>query len=322
MKLAEQVTFGGGGLARAAELRGDAEALERMLGDPATRVLPLWRAKPQVSGDGTLALSPVTPDHPCLEHSREAPIFLGMDGDMPWFAADISGWEPEGQDIATVGAFVDLSEQAFPGAAEGVRFAELRAIMTRLSPLDAEIAATARGLFEWHRTHPCCARCGADSVPGQAGWQRDCPSCGAHHFPRTDPVVIMLITHGNSVLMGRSPAWPEGMYSLLAGFVEPGETVEAAVRRETFEEARVRVGAVSYLASQPWPFPASMMIGCRGNALARDIHIDPKEIEDARWVSREEMLSVLAGEHDSLRAARPGAIARFLIENWLADRLD
>lgn len=155
----------------------------------------------------------------------------------------------------------------------------------------------------------------------QAGWQRACPSCGAQHFPRTDPVVIMLITHGNSVLMGRSPHWPEGMFSLLAGFVEPGETIEAAVRREVWEEAGVKVGAVDYLASQPRAFPASLMFGCRGVALSREITIDPVEIEHASWVSREEMMQAFSGAHPVLSPARKGAIAQFLLRNWLADTL-
>ena len=156
----------------------------------------------------------------------------------------------------------------------------------------------------------------------QAGWQRKCPDCGAGHFPRTDPVVIMLITHGNSVLVGRSPGWPEGMFSLLAGFVEPGETLEAGVRREVFEEVGVEVGAVSYLASQPWPFPASLMFGCAGEALTTELNIDPVEIEDAMWVSKEDMMLAFAGDHPNILPARKGAIARFLLENWLADRLD
>ena len=155
-----------------------------------------------------------------------------------------------------------------------------------------------------------------------AGWQRTCGSCGAHHFPRTDPVVIMLITRGNNVLMGRSPGWPEGMYSLLAGFVEPGEPIEAAVRREVFEEAGIQVGDVKYLSSQPWAFPSSLMFGCAGEALTDEITIDPHEIEDARWFSREEMVQAFAGEHPLLKPARKGAIAHFLLWNWLADTLD
>lgn len=322
MRHAEQVTFGGGGLDRAAALRGDAAAQARFRTDPAARILPVWRGKPQIAGESAMSLAPVAPGDACLAHCTGEPIFLGLDGEVPWFAADISAWEPEGADTASLGAFLDPSEQRFPTAAGDSRFAELRRIMTRLSPLDAEIAASARALLEWHRAHRFCARCGAGSEPAQAGWQRDCPACGASHFPRTDPVVIMLITHGNSVLMGRSHAWPEGMYSLLAGFVEPGETVEAAVRREVFEEAGVRVGAVSYLASQPWPFPASLMLGCHGAALGNEITIDPKEIEDARWMSREEVLSAQAGDTPGILPARPGAIARFLLESWLADRLE
>jgi len=151
---------------------------------------------------------------------------------------------------------------------------------------------------------------------------RACPDCGARHFPRTDPVVIMLITHGNSVLLGRSPHWPEGMFSLLAGFVEPGETIEAAVRREVWEEAGVRVGAVDYLASQPWPFPASLMFGCRGAALSTEIVLDPVELEAAHWVSRERLMDVFAGRDEAITPARPGAIAHFLLRRWLADRLD
>ena len=132
----------------------------------------------------------------------------------------------------------------------------------------------------------------------------------------------MLILHGNALLLGRAAAWPPGMYSLLAGFMEPGESIEAAVRREVFEEAGVPVGAVDYLSSQPWPFPSSLMIGCRGEALARAIARDPVELEDARWVSREDVLAALAGHDPDLRPARRGSIARFLIERWLADSLD
>jgi NAD+ diphosphatase len=151
---------------------------------------------------------------------------------------------------------------------------------------------------------------------------RACPSCGRTHFPRTDPVVIMLVTHGDRVLLGRSPAWPEGFFSCLAGFMEPGETLETAVRRETLEETGVRVGRVRYLASQPWPFPASLMLGAHGEAVDDRIEIDPEEIAEALWVDRQELLDVFAGTHPRLTPARPGAIARFMLEAWLADRLD
>ena len=327
MRTAEQVTFGGSGLNRAAEIRGDAAALARAMADPAARCLPLWRGKPLLHGAGRDALGWVALDHPALlaGHARaiREPVLLGMDDHgAPLFAHDLSGWEPEELDYGALGSFVDRSEQAHPDLPKGTAFAELRRVMTRLTPREAELAATAKAIIGWHATHRFCARCGAESAISHAGWQRTCAACGGHHFPRTDPVVIMLITHGESVLMGRSPGWPEGMYSLLAGFVEPGETLEAAVRREVMEEAGVQVGAVDYLASQPWPFPASLMLGCAGVALSREITIDPVEIEDAVWVSRAEMMTAFAGEHPVLKPARRGAIAQFLLQNWLADTLD
>lgn len=263
----------------------------------------------------------VAPTHPALEGGAPQLLIGEDEGGVLITAASLDGWEPEGQDTSSLGAFADPSVQQHPLIADA-GFAELRGAMTRLSPRDAEIAATARGLFEWHRTHGFCARCGTRNAPAMAGWQRNCPGCGRHTFPRTDPVVIMLIIHGNSVLVGRSPGWPPGMYSLLAGFVEPGETLEAAVRREVFEETAVRVGEVGYLASQPWPFPASLMFGCIGHATSTGIEIDPNEIEDARWVTREEMMEAMAGRHPEILGARKGAIAHFLLKRWLEDTLD
>lgn len=318
MRHAETVTFGGSGLDRAAQLRTEPETLQRLQSE-GDCVLPLWRGKV------LLTLDDRTPcwlanSHPVFEHARDPAIFLGLDDRKARFARDVSRWDPD-EDLSTLDTFLDPSEQRHPTIDAAV-FAELRANMTALTPRDAELTATAKAMLGWHATHGFCAKCGHASNMAQAGWQRTCPACGAHHFPRTDPVVIMLILRGNSVLMGRSPMWPEGMYSLLAGFVEPGETIEAAVRREVFEEAGVTVGAVDYLASQPWPFPSSLMFGCRGIATSDEITIDPVEIEDAIWVTREDMVDVLAGTHETLKPARQGAIARFLIDNWLADRLD
>lgn len=327
MKNAEQVTFGGSGLDRAAALRADGQKLAEAAADPRAKYVLTWRGKLLVCGDGLDHLAFVAMDHPLIKDGPggviEAPIFLGVSNDQtPIFATDISDWAAEGQDLSGLGEFVDRSEQQHPDLPQGYVFAELRRIMTRLSARDAELAATAKAVIGWHQTHRFCARCGAASDMAQGGWQRQCPSCGGQHFPRTDPVVIMLITHGDSVLMGRSPGWPEGMFSLLAGFVEPGETLEAAVRREVMEEAGVPVGAVSYLSSQPWPFPASLMFGCAGQALSMDITIDPVEIEQAMWVSKSEMMMAFAGEHPTLLPARKGAIAHFLLQNWLADTLD
>lgn len=315
MKIAETVTFGGSGLDRATELRGQAVQLR---GQRDARAILMWRGKPMILGDVLVRL-PL--DHPAMVDAAADMILLGRDNGAPVFAADFSAWTPEDLDAATLDTFLDPSEQRHPAVPDAV-FAEIRAIMTRLSPRDAELAATAKAVMGWHRSHRFCARCGAESAMAMGGWQRNCAACGGHHFPRTDPVVIMLITHGNAVLVGRSPGWPEGMYSLLAGFVEPGETIEAAVRREVFEETGVRVGAVSYLASQPWPFPASLMFGCAGEALNKDLTIDPVEIEDAMWVTREEMAEAFAGNHPKLLPARKGAIAHFLLQAWLSDRLD
>lgn len=315
MRNAETVTFGGSGLDRAEDLRRDPAVLAQ-LRDTA-RILPLWRGKPLLNAARSgLAFAKVG-DLPAdgLE------VFLGRDDQGAIFARDVSDMVVEGADADDLGAFVDTSEQTAKSLPTGSAFVELRRCMTWINGRDAELAAMARAVLEWHRSHGFCANCGAATQPAKAGFQRNCDTCGRQHFPRTDPVVIMLITHGNDVLVGRSHGWPEGMYSLLAGFVDPGETIEAAVRREVWEEAGVRISNVGYLASQPWPFPASLMVGCHGDATSREITVDQDEIEDAIWVSREDMLEALEGRNPALSPARKGSIARFLIENWLADSL-
>ncbi len=302
MRLAETVTFGGSALDRAGEIRGDAEAVARLAARP---------------GASTIL---VGPEGILLEGVEEAEAqrlarFALSDGLTSEMAAVLLGRD------AGEGVWAAAVPEGTP-AGEGRRWADLRSVMARLSARDAELAATAKAVLGWHASHGFCAACGARSEVAQAGWRRDCPACGTQHFPRTDPVVIMLVTRGNRVLLGRSPGWPPGMFSLLAGFLEPGETVEAGVRREVWEEAGVRVGQVGYLASQPWPFPASLMLGCRGEALSEEITLDPQELEAALWVSRERLMRVFRGEDPEMRAPRPGAIAGFLLREWLADRLD
>jgi NAD+ diphosphatase len=320
MRDAETVTFGGSGFDRAGQIRGDTGQFEALLSMAETRVLPVWRGKPLIASD-TNRLQFLSPDHAVFNAAGKEPIFLGLDQGIAYFTRDISAWQPDSTDLSMIGAFVDDSEQLHPDLPADQRFAELRRIMARLSPRDAELAAMSVGVFAWHRNHRFCARCGQPSDVSMGGWQRTCTVCKTHHFPRTDPVVIMLITRGNEVLVGRSPGWPAGMYSLLAGFMEPGETIEAAVRREVFEETGVTVGEVGYLASQPWPFPSSLMIGCYGHATSHEITIDPKEIEDAMWLTREDIMEAWASRSSTLIAARKGAIAHFLIKNWLSDRL-
>lgn len=317
MKNAETVTFGGSGLDRAAHLRADIATTAK---DPSARVIIVWRGKLLLSADGA-GLCRVRMDNPVLSDAGPTQVFLGLDEDGPIFAVTLSGWDPVLPEEDEMGAFLDPTTQMHPETGDAY-FAELRAVMTTLSARDAELAATAKAVLGWHESHKFCSACGANSEPADAGWRRSCPSCGTPHFPRTDPVVIMLIEQNDHILVGRSPGWPDGMYSLLAGFIEPGETIEAAVRREVIEEAGVRVGAVGYLASQPWAFPSSLMIGCHGAATSTDITVDPIELEDARWVSRADMQRSADGTHPDIKPARQGAIAHFLLENWLANRLE
>lgn len=323
MKTAELVTFGSSGLDRAAELRGDEAALLSAQHHPQTDCLLLWRGKLLVHGPNYDRLFVLRPDHPVLSTADEPPIFLGRGNERQHiFAYDISNWHPTAGPEQPINGFLDNTEQHHPDLPADAVFVELRRIMVRLSARDAELGATAKAVLSWHRSHRFCAKCGAESRMTQGGWQRVCDSCGAHHFPRTDPVVIMLITHGNRTLLGRSPGWPDGMYSCLAGFIEPGETVEAAVRREVLEEAGVRVGPVRYLSSQPWAFPSSLMIGCHGEALSHEITIDPAEIDHAMWVEKSDLMDAFAGQNPAILPARKGAIAHFLLRNWLADTLD
>lgn len=318
MASGDTLVFAGSALDRAAELRSDPQKMAALLAEGG-QVLPIWRGKPLVV-DG---VEPgwVPAGHPVLAHGAE-PVFLGLDDGIARFAQDISDWSPEAGAEAVEAGFFDGSTQFHPSLPDSHAFVELRGVMVQLSARAAELVATAKAVLHWHRSHRFCAVCGAASQPINGGWQRACGTCAAQHFPRTDPVVIMLILRGNKVLLGRSPGWPEGMYSCLAGFVEPGETIEAAVRREVAEETGISVGAVRYVASQPWPFPASLMMGFAGDATSDDITLDPHELEDALWVTREDMMDVMAGAHPTIRPARKGAIAYHLINAWLAGRLD
>ncbi|WP_333828537.1 NAD(+) diphosphatase [Pararhodobacter sp.] len=319
--VSDGVVFSGGWDDRAAALRSDEAALAVLAVRDDTRVLPVWRGKPLIAGEARDRLGWLGADSAVLAHARHKRLFLGFHTGRPHFAADVSGWEPDGLDRAALAMFFDPTEHHHPDLPGDHRFAELRGAMSLLSPADAAMAATARALFNWHRTHRFCSSCGARSDWVMAGWQRQCPACNAQHFPRTDPVVIMLVVRGNRMLLGRSPGWPEGMYSALAGFVEPGESLEAAVRREVFEETAIRTGAVRYLASQPWPWPNSLMLGFVAEALSDAITLD-HELEDARWMTREELVDVLAGLHPEVRRPRAGAIAHFLISGWLAGHIN
>jgi len=305
MNLSHPLTFaaGGGEIDRASHLRAQSAEL---LAGPDARLLPQWQDKALIDLSGARpALGWVAPGPGLVAEAVEAPVFLGRYQDAPRFTADFSALD---------------EEAARDRFGETMKFIDLRSVLGQLTQAEATIVASAKGVVGWHRTHPFCARCGDASVPEDGGWRRRCTACGSLHFPRTDPVVIMLVTRGERVLLGRQSVWPPGLYSLLAGFMEPGETIGDAVRRETHEETSVRIGRVRFLASQPWPFPASLMLGCWAEALSEEIVIDA-EIEDARWVSRAEMAMALNGEHPHFASPRQDSIARWILTAWVAGEI-
>lgn len=307
MSLTRIVTFSAGGAAldRATHLREDSR---RLLWNDETMILPMWQGKPLIDvGEGWVKLAWLPADKKVVDETKEPPIFLGLFEDKPVFAADYSHLTQA------------RIERRFIA---GAKFIDLRSIAGEITAGEATVTATARALTNWHQTHRFCARCGAPSEIEDGGWRRRCVACGTQHFPRVDPVVIMLVVRRDRVLLGRQEGWPEGMYSLLAGFMEPGETIEDAVRRETKEEAGITVGRVSYLACQPWPFPSSLMLGCAAEALDDDIAIDTQELEDALWVPRTELPDILAGKHMSMAAPRVDAIARVLISAWVSGEVE
>ncbi|MCB1361622.1 MAG: NAD(+) diphosphatase [Rhodobacter sp.] len=303
-----------------AELRGDAQALGELRSDPATLVLPMWRGRPLIRGDDAVQVVWLAPGDPILRDAAPDWIFLGRHDGTARFAADLSSWVPEGLDEAAMSGFFDPTEYAHPALPQGHRYAELRGLMMRLGAVEAAMVSTTRALLNWHGSHRHCSACGQPSDLAMAGWQRVCPSCRTPHFPRTDPVVIMLVQKGDRVLLGRSPGWPEGMYSTLAGFVEPGESLEAAVRREVREETGVRVGTVTYVASQPWAWPNSLMLGFAAQAETDTITLD-HELEDALWLTRDDLARALDGTHPRIRRPRSGAIAYELLSRWMAGEI-
>ena len=320
MILDEVVTFGASGLDRAVGMRAKPKIIKNLLIDKTTGILPFWRDKPLISGITRNMPAWLRKDNLIFKYANKPPLFLGLVDGKAKFAADVSNWIPK-ENIDTVGTFSDKSEQHFEGHPRDYRFSELRSVMTQLTPSDAELVALGKALINWHKAYKHCPSCGSSLAITMSGWQKECFSCKKGHFPRTDPVVIMLITKGNSVLMGRSHIWPKNMYSLLAGFVEPGETIEGAVRRETFEETGIRVTKVEYLCCQPWPFPTSLMFGCKGVASSKRINIDKEELEDVKWVNKEEMLDIFAGRNKSMKPARKGSIAHFLLGQWLEGKI-
>jgi NAD+ diphosphatase len=301
--------YASGGLERAAERRRDEAWLAAQLIDPRTRFLPVWRAQNLVLANGAAGEAPApaflaAEQAAALLSSGGEAAFLGLVGEVAHFALAVpeSGEEPPAVALGGGAAFMDL-----------------RAVGPLLGRDEGSLLAYARGLVHWHTRHRFCGVCGSPTESTEAGHVRRCTnaSCGAQHFPRTDPAVIMLVSDGaERCILGRQRVWPPGMHSVLAGFVEPGESLEDAVAREVFEEVGVAVSDVTYHSSQPWPFPASIMLGFYARAASDVLNFNAEELELARWFTRAEMRA--SPEDETFRLPRRDSIARRLLEDWLA----
>lgn len=285
-----QPGFSGGTLDRADHLRADEAALHALRQHPQARLLMLQGFDPAQDADGALEWSGLAAvDEPA------SLILLGLQAGVPHFVA--------------------LQQQT--AEAPLYRTPRTMEILAALGPEDMATYGTARSLIDWHGRHRFCGKCGAPTTLHRAGWGRRCEGCGTDHFPRVDPVVIMLAEHGGRALLGRQASWPPGRYSALAGFLEPGETVEQAVARELFEEAGVVARKVRYVTSQPWPFPAQLMLACIAEVQSDALTIDHKELEDAVWISKAELRAALAGDAQAKVLLPPAyAVAHSLLQHW------
>jgi NAD+ diphosphatase len=312
--MTEMIVFTGERLDRAADRRSDPEWVAAQVESPDARAVLAGDAGIHVNGE-RLALVPLA----ALD-ARE-PLLLGLDATGPVFAVDANGDSAGPVSAAdqrwTARGAIAAQGEGPPDPVTGTRPLGLRAAAAVLRHADAGLAAHAAALVNWHRRHRHCSVCGARTAIGDGGIVRRCPSCGTDHHPRTDPVVIMLVTDGDRVLLGRQPTWPEGRYSALAGFVEPGESLEEAVAREVREEAGVEVGPPAYVASQPWPFPSSLMLGFNAPWVSGDPRRIDEELADVRWFERAQIAAAVEGREAPLGLPPRFAIARRLLEAWL-----
>jgi len=270
----EIYTFAGNPLDRVSQRRQDAAWIASLLDDPDTRLLPFRELKPLVRDQPVVApdWQLISPWRAVID-SGATLVLLGIGEGRAYFALDAGGVP---------------NADAHPAAT-----ADVRSLAATIPGPEAAILAQARSLVDWHARHGFCAQCGTPSTISSGGWGRQCPQCRAHHYPRVDPVVIMLAVRGERCLLGRGRRRVGSRYSCLAGFMEPGETIEEAVRREVLEESGICVGRVRYLASQPWPFPSTLMMGLLAEALSEEIQIDPEELAEARWFERGEVRAMV-----------------------------
>ena len=292
-------------LDRAGDLRTDPNWLNVKRGEPQARFLLFWKLQPLLTGPSDApetALCFLTSEQSNAVGPADAQeVFLGLAGDAGYFARDISALgEP-------------ISRLPFPA-----HFRDARSSLDLLTVEQSGILGQAKALLDWHARHRFCSACGAETKSVDAGYRRECHSCDTSHFPRTDPAVIMLVTKGQRCLLARNKRFGSSHnHSALAGFVEPGESIEETVRREVFEEVGIKISQVRYVASQPWPFPSSMMIGCFAEAEADEIRVDGVEIVSARWFGKKAVSKMLAGDEvEGVRLPRPIAIAFHLIKSW------
>jgi len=307
--MTKPLVFTGNRFDRAAHLRNDANWLAEKLKDPSSRFLPMHRQKALID----------LPGGPCIDWRGATDIqsylddganliFLGIADFSCHFAVDVSSIE---------------NPKQLPNSDWG-KFIDVRSVSAQLRPGEAGALAQARSMVAWHDNHGFCSVCGSKSAIQELGYSRKCTNeaCNAPHFPRTDPVAIMMVTMGDKCLLGTGHNFPKQQYSALAGFIEPGETIEQGVRREVFEETGIKTGDVRYHSSQPWPYPSSLMIGCFAEALSEEITIDEKELADARWFTRDEIVTMIerSGTNETPRLSPPMAIAHQLAKAWIEEK--